>query len=312
MRAAPTRRFSILLPSALALLVLAAALLWLTPADSARASAAQTVPADWEYVPGGIEPGDSFRLLFVTSATRDASSSDTADYNAHAQNAAGDNDTLKPFEDEFTALISTASVDARDNTATTGTGVPIYWLDGEKVADDYADLYDKDWDSVAGKTETGSGYTGLVWTGGNKTGEKSGQRYAGADEVRLGDLSDTTLPLSSPQTAASGEAYPLYAISPLFTMAQPPPTITAGPIILSSPASGDTYGKGETIRISVTFSETVTVTGQPGCAWPCASASAGRSTTTPTRTIPDWSSPTRSGKTTVTTTASASLRMGWG
>ena len=41
------------------------------------------------------------------------------------------------------------------------------------------------------------------------------------------------------------------------------PTITAGPAITSSPASGDTYGEGETITVAVTFSETVTITGEP-------------------------------------------------
>ena len=60
---------------ALALLVIAAivGLLWLTPTDSARAQTAQTVPSDWVLTPDGIQPGDSFRLLFVTSTTRDAS-----------------------------------------------------------------------------------------------------------------------------------------------------------------------------------------------------------------------------------------------
>ena len=265
-------------------MALAAALLWLPSVGfiQAQSPAEQSVPADWGYVPDGAERGDSFRLLFVTATTTDATSSDIAAYNAHAQNAANANDSLKSFKDGFTALISTSAVDARDNTATTGTGAPIYWLGGEKVADDYADLYDTDWDSVAGKTETGSDYTGLVWTGGNKAGEKSGQRYAGASEVRLGDLSDATLPLSSPQAAASGESYPIYALSPVFSVAEPEPTptpttepesadppandaptITAGPTIVSSPASGDTYGKGEAIVVSVTFSEAVTVTGQP-------------------------------------------------
>ncbi len=41
------------------------------------------------------------------------------------------------------------------------------------------------------------------------------------------------------------------------------PTIIDGPVITSSPASGDTYGQGETIEISVTFNEAVTVTGEP-------------------------------------------------
>ena len=70
-------------------------------------------------------------------------------------------------------------------------------------------------------TESGDSYTGLVWTGGNKAGEKSGQRHAGAGETRLGDLSDVTLPLSSPQSAASTESYPLYALSPVITVAEP-------------------------------------------------------------------------------------------
>ena len=40
---------------------------------------------------------------------------------------------------------------------TTGTGVPIYWLDGTKVADDYADFYDGSWDDeVNDKNESGT------------------------------------------------------------------------------------------------------------------------------------------------------------
>ena len=42
-----------------------------------------------------------------------------------------------------------------------------------------------------------------------------------------------------------------------------PPTITAGPVITSSPASGDSYGEGEVITVALTFSEAVTVTGEP-------------------------------------------------
>ena len=219
MQIAPRWRLPKLTVPALILLVLAAALLWLS-ADSIQAQNDQTVPSDWEHVPDGIEPGDSFRLLFVTSATRNASSSDIADYNAHVQDAAGGNDSLKSFKGQFTALISTAAVNIKDNSATTGTGAPIHWLSGEKVADDYADLYDGDWDSVSGMTETGSSYTGLVWTGGNGRGETSGQRYAGASEVRLGDLSDPTLPLSSSTAKASSESYPLYALSPVISVAE--------------------------------------------------------------------------------------------
>ena len=52
----------------------------------------------------------------------------------------------RPFASQFRVVGSTASVDARDNTSTTYTssdkGVPIYWVSGNKVADNYEDFYD--------------------------------------------------------------------------------------------------------------------------------------------------------------------------
>ena len=55
----------------------------------------------------------------------------------------------------------TAAVDARDNTSTTYTatdkGVPIYWLNGAKAADEYEDFYDGSWDDEANdKNESGT------------------------------------------------------------------------------------------------------------------------------------------------------------
>ena len=55
----------------------------------------------------------------------------------------------------------TAAVDARDNTATTYTatdkGVPVYWLNGAKAADEYEDFYDGSWDDEANdKNESGT------------------------------------------------------------------------------------------------------------------------------------------------------------
>ena len=134
---------------------------------------AQTVPHDWPLIPAGVEPGDSFRLLFVTSTYTSAASTVLSTYNTFVQGRAAANANLAGFSGQFRALIST-SVDARDNTATTGTGVPIYWVGGDKVADDYADLYDGSWDSEAGRTETGAGRGGhlVVWTGSNADGTR--------------------------------------------------------------------------------------------------------------------------------------------
>ena len=50
----------------------------------------------------------------------------------------------------------TAATDARDNTSTTYTatdkGVPIYWLNGAKAADEYEDFYDGSWDDEVNDT----------------------------------------------------------------------------------------------------------------------------------------------------------------
>ena len=240
-----------------------------------RQPAGTTVAADSPIVPEGMGPGDSFRLLFVTSTTTKAESSDIADYNAFVQARAAANSNLAGFSGQFTALISTAGVNIKDNTATAGTGVPIYWLGGDKVADDYADLYDVSWDSVSGVTEAGGSYTGLVWTGGNGYGETSLRRYAGAAEVRLGDLGDATRPLSSPTARAATELYPLYALSPVFTVAASP---VVGPGPGAPPGQGQRqaaaitklelyssgpYGEGDAISVGVIFNREITVAGTP-------------------------------------------------
>ena len=82
----------------------------------------------------------------------------------------------------FRAVGSTEDVDARDNTSTTYTssdkGVPIYWLDGNKVVDDYEDFYDGSWDEETTlKNESGTTFTATsstrVWTGSNNDGTEA-------------------------------------------------------------------------------------------------------------------------------------------
>ena len=76
----------------------------------------------------------------------------------------------------------TATVDARENTATTGRGVPIYWMNGAKVADNYADFYDGSWDQrKCGNQELGQETCyGLVWTGTMNDGRKDPTLFMGS------------------------------------------------------------------------------------------------------------------------------------
>jgi hypothetical protein len=80
---------------------------------------------------------------------------------AIALNAAGLTTTWK-------AIGSTASVDARDNTGTnpsTGTGVPIYAIDGNLIANNNADLWDGQINLPIYTTPNDVGSINDVWTG---------------------------------------------------------------------------------------------------------------------------------------------------
>ena len=125
-----------------------------SPAVSAQDS--QMVPPDWAHIPDGLEPGDSFRLLFVTSGARDATADNIADYNTFVQNAAAENDNFKDFSGQFRVLMNATDIKGMDNTGTTGTGVPIHWVEGAKVANDYDDFYDGSWASKAATDEKGN------------------------------------------------------------------------------------------------------------------------------------------------------------
>lgn len=122
-------------------------------------------------VPTGLNPGDKYHLVFVTSTTRDATSTAIADYNAFVQLAAnaagiGSGDGVDWF-----AIGSTETVAARDN-AVVGANTPVYLLNGTtKVADNFADMWNGNIDFKINRTETGATYSGLVWTGSNEYGQ---------------------------------------------------------------------------------------------------------------------------------------------
>ena len=209
-----------------------------TPTVTVLEMVVPEVPADWSLVPRGLVVGDQFRLLFVSSTGRDATSGIIATYNTWIQSlaAAGHTD-IQRYYSTFTVVGSTAAVDAQDNTHTTYTssdkGVPIYWLNGNKVADQYEDFYDGSWDDEANrKTEAGTASSDTtIRTGSDPDGTEKG---FGAFSLALGkslatvgipDSSATgSGPLSSDAHAADSSTLPLYGLSGVFTVVAPPPT----------------------------------------------------------------------------------------
>ena len=152
-------------------------------------SAEISVPNEWALKPEGKNTGDKFRLLFVSSTKRNASSTDIADYNSFVQaRAANGHADIQRYSAGFRAVGSTQTVNARANTCTqsSDTDAAVYWINGAKVADNYADLYDGSWDSDADRLESGNEHTGtfgdaFIWTGTNSDGTTDTNGYLGND-----------------------------------------------------------------------------------------------------------------------------------
>ena len=144
-------------------------------ATLATASAAQ---AAFVVVPTDLAPGAQYRLVFVTDGTRDATSTNINDYNnfvtnqvtgsalANALSGAGLTTTWK-------AIGSTSATSAKVNTGTDGTqpDVPIYLINGNRVANNNADLWDGTINVPINRTPSDLGsISSNVWTGSNTDG----------------------------------------------------------------------------------------------------------------------------------------------
>ena len=214
-----------------------------------------TVPDDWPLIPAGLVAGDQFRLIFLSSTKTDGTSYDIADYNTFIQGraAAGHTD-IRTYSSGFRAVGCTPDTDARDNTATTGAGVVIHWLNGNQVADDYADFYNGNWDEERNsqdKNELGangpntSQSANYPLTGCDDDGTEDvdgGTSYAlGESEVRLarpGSGANNAGPLTSNSDTAKANTRPMYGLSQVFEVVAPP-TVTISADRTSAVLKGD-------------------------------------------------------------------------
>jgi len=192
--------------------------------------------------PTGLNAGDQYRLAFVTTGQRDPLSSNIADYNAFVTAAANTQAALVALGTMWTAIASTNSVDARDNTATNPfnaahTDVPIYLLDGAtKIADNNADLWDGSLDHALSVNETGGNGPLTVRTGTEADGTATPVGAGGA----LGTAGSTLIGFS---TASGGDwiaastlsqtvTLHFYGLSDVLTFTDTTPVAAPGGIII--------------------------------------------------------------------------------
>ncbi|MCY4103019.1 MAG: hypothetical protein OXG55_07155, partial [bacterium] len=188
------------------------------------------VPSSWVLRPAGAGAGEQFRLLFVTSAARNASSQVIADYDGFVRAAAAQGHAaVVPYGGLFRVLGSTATADASAHAGFAGSdAVEVYWLGDTAAADRVAASYPGlrgEWQNQAAPHDE-SGATASVNTAGYFTGSTSaGAKSAnplGSASVSLGYCADSgtgRAPLGSTQTAASTQTRPFYGLSPVFTVA---------------------------------------------------------------------------------------------
>lgn len=175
-------------------------------------------------LPIGLNPGDQYRIMFVTSTSRDATSTEISDYDLFVSQAAnGPGSLLAGLTTTWQAIGSTETVQARDHIG--AFSVPVFLVDGRRVVNDSEDLWDGDIGRPVELNEFGDRDEGDVWTGSTLLGFGSG--FAGG---RLGGLTPRhgVYGLADSEWVSSGNRYsfteqlPLYGISGLLTVPAAP------------------------------------------------------------------------------------------
>ena len=252
----PPRRFgrarrgllSFLLSLPLLAAVLAAGPAAAQTTPTANADGSYPVPGDWALTPSAVPGGGKFRLLFITDNWHNATDTSISRYDTHVRYwAASGHSAIRPYASLFKAVGSTATVDARDHVGATGTGVPIYWLGGAKVADDYGDFWDGSWDANQssdrrnrlGQASDAGTQTDWPWTGTKNDGTRSAHPLGSSTPTRGAFGSNS--PIEHQTGALRSQQHAFYALSPVFV---------GGTTVTIRPGSRVTEGGAATFTVS--------------------------------------------------------------
>lgn len=173
------------------------------------------------FVPTGLQPGDTYQLVFVTKGTRDALSTDINDYNAFVQDQANDSGYTAGVS--WKAIASTGGMAALDNAK---IWTKVYNLQGELVANGSAEFWGTQNEEIGRLSapinydQYGNEANVYVWTGTNPGGSsfEPSQYLGGAGSPAYGRSPATDLEFISFKDAAKETEYSLYALSEVLTV----------------------------------------------------------------------------------------------
>lgn len=138
--------------------------------------------------PPGLEVGAKYHYVFVSSTTRDGTSGDVEDYDAHVQaaaDAAGIGAASGTAQDiTWRAIVSVGDanasmIHARDH-AVVGADVPVYNLRFDLLATGFEDLWDGEIETSIAFDERGDLRLGDAWTGSLADGTADPVEYLGS------------------------------------------------------------------------------------------------------------------------------------
>ncbi|REJ40114.1 MAG: PEP-CTERM sorting domain-containing protein [Microcystis flos-aquae TF09] len=183
-------------------------------------------------VPPGLNPGDQYRLVFVTDGTRNATSTNINDYNNFVTSqvtgsALATQLTTAGFNlgtITWKAIGSTSATSAKVNTGTDGSqpDVPIYLIDGNKVANNNADLWDGSIAKSIDRTQIDTSKNASVWTGtqaGGSTGSPLGNAIGFPPTANMGATNQTNSDwINAVNFVGVGQSAYLYGMSSVLTV----------------------------------------------------------------------------------------------
>lgn len=145
------------------------------------------------YVPPSLSPGDSYHLVFISDGLHDATSGVISTYNNFVQSQAALNPVLTGTNVGVTykAIASTTAIDANANAV---VSAPVYNFNGDKIADNFADMWDGNIDNpIAYNQFVATVFPPDIWTGSQPSGIASVGAELGQANPRTGrsDLADS-------------------------------------------------------------------------------------------------------------------------
>ena len=180
--------------------------------------------------PGDLNPGDSFRFMFLTLTGSPGNQTNIDNWNNFV-NLDASGYTYEGNAIAWKAAISTAVVDARDNVGGFGTAIPVYLVTGTQVANDLTANSGGLWNTLLAAPNIGIDGSVLsfpqAWGGSNADGTNSGSPVWSGFQVSVGTPNSAAQWLSSGSAGPAISANPVFAVSETLTVPVPEPSALA-------------------------------------------------------------------------------------